>query len=153
VESGHLRAALSACSYDARFDELTGDEAAWLAAWRTVVGVRALPVRDEVRLSGAFDEDAALADAELDRRRMLRDLEDAIAGLEPAQRRLVERVGFEGCTIEEASQPLSKSWGSRLYATALATLKRAMVRAGYADLFAPGALSTRSTFRGVTQAQ
>jgi hypothetical protein len=61
--------------------------------------------------------------------------------------------GPSGCTIEEASQPLSKSWGSRLYATAIATLKRAMVRAGYGELFAPGALTTRSTFRGIVDAQ
>jgi RNA polymerase sigma factor for flagellar operon FliA len=153
VESGHLRAALSGCSYDARFEDLTGEEAAWLAAWRAVAGVRALPVREEIRLAGAFDEDVALADVELDRRRMLHDLENAIAGLDPAQRRLVERVAFEGSTIEEASQPLSKSWGSRLYSTAIATLKRAMVRAGYGELFAPGALTTRSTFRGVVDAQ
>jgi RNA polymerase sigma factor for flagellar operon FliA len=150
-ESGHLRAMLSACSYDARFNELTAEEVAWLAAWRNVAGVGALPVRGEVRLTGVVDEDVAPADKQLDTRRVLAALEEAVAGLEPIQRRLVEKVGFEGCTIEEAAQPLSKSWGSRLYSTAISTLKRAMLRAGYAELFAPGALSGRSTFRGPAQ--
>jgi hypothetical protein len=71
--------------------------------------------------------------------------------LDPVQRKLVEKVGFEGWTIEEAAQPLSRSWGSRLYAAAIAALKRAMARAGYGELFAPGALAARGTFRGPAQ--
>jgi RNA polymerase sigma factor for flagellar operon FliA len=152
VESGHLRAMLAACSYDARFDELTGEEVAWVATWRNLSGVRALPVRAELRLAGAFDEDALPPDEQLDQRRMLAALEEGVAGLEPVQRKLVERVAFDGCTLEEAARPLSKSWASRLFATAVATLKRAMVRAGYVELFAPGALSARATLRGVARA-
>jgi RNA polymerase sigma factor for flagellar operon FliA len=142
-ESGHLRAALGACSYDARFDELTDDEVSWLATWGTLAGVRAAPVRGDVRLSGAFDEDLRPADVELDDRRLLVDVQKAIATLDPVQRIIVEGVAFEGKTIEEAALPRSKSWGSRLFAQAITALKRAMVRAGYTEYFAPGALPVR----------
>ena len=97
--------------------------------------------------SDSFRVDERSPEEELGHRRLWGALEEAIARLDPVERSVVEGV-LEGKTIEEAALPLSKSWGSRRFARAVATLKTTMVRAGYADEFEPGALTARSTLRG-----
>jgi RNA polymerase sigma factor FliA len=144
LRSIHLLATLSGCSYDAPADEIKDDDVTWLTTWSNDAGICTVH-GDDGGLSDAFKGDELDAEEQLDQRRLWSVLEEAIAGLDPVERSIIEGVGRDGKTLEEAARPRSKSWGSRLFAKAIATLKQAMVRAGYACEFEPGALSARST--------
>ncbi|MFI5246843.1 MAG: sigma-70 family RNA polymerase sigma factor, partial [Gemmatimonadales bacterium] len=147
TRSPGLVAMLAACSYAPKPEEFHGaEDIAWLASWRAVSGVEALPVAGAVSLSGVIDRDRATPHEALEQAELLAALLTAIAELEPREQALVDGVYFRGLTLEEAID-VSRSYGSRILGDALVRLKRAMLRAGYRERFAADALPPLVTDR------
>ena len=141
ARSPEIAAILGACAYVPRPEEFYAEgDLAWLASWRAESGVGALPVEGAVSLSGAVNHDDLQADGALEQAEVHAALFRALAELETRTRTLIEAVYFRGQSIAEGSGGLTRSWASRLHTDAITSLKRAMLRAGYRDRFAEGAL-------------
>ena len=141
ASSPALSAILNACTLPTT--ELVGaSDVAWLTSWRSHLGLRALPVARELSLAGVIAGDELLADEQLAREDLLMALRTAIGALEPREQSIVYGIYEHERTQDDILDTLnlSKSWGSRLHGEIIVRLKRAMLRAGYRELFMPGAL-------------
>jgi RNA polymerase sigma factor for flagellar operon FliA len=141
TRSPELSAVLGACSLATRV--LAGaDDIAWLTSWCSTIGLRAVPVARGVSLAGVVAADESLADEQLAHEDLLVALRTAVKELEPREQAIVYGIYEHERTLDDVSGSLelSKSWGSRLHGEIVVRLKRAMLRAGYRELFASDAL-------------
>ena len=113
-----------------------------LTAWRSNLGLCAVPVAGQVSRAGVVAADELLADDQLAREDQLAALRTAIASLEPREQTIVYGIYAHERTQDDVTDApkLFKSWGSRLHGEIIVRLKRAMLRAGYRELFMPDAL-------------
>lgn len=136
-----LSAILNACMLPTK-ELADANDVAWLTAWRSNLGLCAVPVAGKVSLAGVVAAHESLADEQLARAELLTTLRLAIVALPPREQTLVYGIYEHERTLDDVSDTLnlSKSRGSRLHGEIIVRLKRAMLRAGYRELFGPGAL-------------
>lgn len=132
-------AALTAEAGESR-DASVGSGAAWFGQVTGKLAVAYFVTRGESQQGGIRDstvEDPAMATASsiVALREINRKLRELVDDLPEAERSLINRVYFEGSTMQEAAGELgiSKSWASRLHARILDKLAQALRRLGASD--------------------
>jgi RNA polymerase sigma factor FliA len=115
------------------------DETRWfrLASERlAMVCLVTNPQEEQGASADALIDPAEPANTVVANRELAEKLHALVDGLDPAERRLIRTVYFEGVTLQEASHRLgiSKSWGSRLHARALEQLAHRLRRLGVSEL-------------------
>jgi hypothetical protein len=106
---------------------------AWSTAWQSEWGLRSSPSGTNARLSGVFRDAESALDA-LARGERDAAIRRAVDELDSDMSVIVRKFFLEELSLEEASRPWTKSWGSRLAAQALAILRRRLRRAEYRDV-------------------
>ncbi|MCL4200995.1 MAG: sigma-70 family RNA polymerase sigma factor [Pirellulaceae bacterium] len=94
------------------------------------------PQEEQGPSADALIDPAEPANTVVANRELAERLHSLVDGLDPAEKRLIRIVYFEGATLQEASHRLgiSKSWGSRLHARALEQLALRLRRLGVSEL-------------------
>jgi DNA-directed RNA polymerase specialized sigma24 family protein len=96
----------------------------------TSMALGILNVRDEEALE-AIEDERGTVEEEAIREQMNARVRAAIAERPERERKMLEGYYFEGKSLEEASGGLSRSWSSRLLATATSGVALSLRRAGF----------------------